>query len=121
MKSLVLRLLIAQHQANLINSIIEKRITKDIDLYWKLHKGYELTGETSPYSLIENFSHYTMQGLGPLINQEVLLLAGEDDQYVPLARLKQIKRSYVTQPLSRVRFLRKKAVVQNIVKLGGQI
>lgn len=92
MKSLVLRLLIAQHQANLINSIIEKRITKDIDLYWKLHKGYELTGETSPYSLIENFSHYTMQGLGPLINQEVLLLAGEDDQYVPLARLKQIKK-----------------------------
>ena len=57
MKSLALRLLIAQHQANLINSIIEKRITKDIDLYWKLHKGYELTGETSPYSLIENFSH----------------------------------------------------------------
>lgn len=92
LKALALRLLIAGRQAALIDRVVERQITKDIDLYWKLHKGYELTGESSPYALIQNFSRYTMHGLGPLINQDVLLLAGEDDQYVPLKRLKQIEK-----------------------------
>lgn len=32
-----------------------------------------------------------MAGIGSLINQDVLLLAGEDDQCVPISRLPQIQ------------------------------
>ncbi|ALP39364.1 hypothetical protein ASL14_26170 (plasmid) [Paenibacillus sp. IHB B 3084] len=36
-----------------------------------------------------------MQGVGALINQDVLLLAGEDDQYVPISRLAQIQQELI--------------------------
>lgn len=92
LRAAALRLMIASHRSHLMNTVIKKLAAKDIDLFWKLHKGYELTGETSPAALIDHFKRHTMKGLGPLINQEVLLLAGEDDQYVPLKRLKQIEK-----------------------------
>lgn len=92
LRASALRLMIASRQRHLINLIIKRLAMNDIDLYWKIHKGYELTGETSPLALINNFKRHTMKGLGALINQEVLLLAGEDDQYVPLKRLKQIEK-----------------------------
>lgn len=92
LRALALHLLIARHQASLLDPLIEKKAAKDIDLSWKLHKGYELTGASSPSALIRDLSRHTMRGLGPLINQDVLLLAGENDQYVPLSRLKQIEK-----------------------------
>lgn len=91
-QSLLLRLIIARRWHTLFDAIIDKRIKNDIDLYWKLHKGYELTGAASPFALVDMLRHHTMRGLGPLINQDVLLLAGADDQYVPLKRLKQIEK-----------------------------
>jgi hypothetical protein len=42
----------------------------------------ENTGEATPFDLIKNFVKHTMRGIGSFINQNVLLLAGEDDQYV---------------------------------------
>lgn len=84
--------LIRNHKRNIVNSLINKRMGADLDLSWKVHRGYELTGASTPYDLANEFSRYTMKGLGPLINQEVLLLAGEKDQYVPLKRLPQIQR-----------------------------
>lgn len=91
-KSAVILDMLRRHRKDRINALIGKRMPFDVDLNWKVHRGYELTGAATPYDLAETFSHYTMEGLGPLINQKVLLLAGEDDQYVPLKRLPQIQK-----------------------------
>ncbi|MEY8764716.1 MULTISPECIES: alpha/beta hydrolase [Clostridium] len=74
------------------NNFINKMMQGNIDLTWKINKGYEITGETTPFDLCKNFKRHSMKGIGQFINQDVLLLAGEDDQYVPISRLPQIQR-----------------------------
>ncbi|GKS10087.1 alpha/beta hydrolase [Paenibacillus chitinolyticus] len=84
--------LLAANEAGPFNAIIEKMMASNIDLNWKVTKGMENTGETTPFALMKNFEKHTMAGIGPFINQDVLLLAGEDDQYVPISRLPQIQQ-----------------------------
>lgn len=50
----------------------------------------ENVGVQSPYELLKQFQKYNMEPIMPLINQDVLLLAGENDQYVPSSRLVEI-------------------------------
>jgi pimeloyl-ACP methyl ester carboxylesterase len=83
--------LIENGEADKLNAIINKLIADDIDLSFKVNNGYEITGETTPYGLFKNLQRHTMKGIGQFINQDVLLLAGEDDQYVPISRLPQIQ------------------------------
>ncbi len=84
--------LLATNKSDDVNAIIENMMATNIDLKWKVMKGMENTGEETPFTLIKNFEKHTMAGIGQFINQDVLLLAGEDDQYVPISRLPQIQR-----------------------------
>lgn len=84
--------LVDGNEADKVNSLLEKMMANNIDLSWKITKGMENTGESTPFDLIKNFEKHTMHGIGPFINQDVLLLAGEDDQYVPISRLPQIQQ-----------------------------
>lgn len=78
-----------------INQLFHHLMAKSLDLSWKLNKGMENTGTTNPYDLLKAFQKYSMANIGSLINQEVLLLAGQDDQYVPIVRLAQLKKELV--------------------------
>ncbi|MCB2343110.1 alpha/beta fold hydrolase [Clostridium estertheticum] len=91
-KADILMSLINDNQTDQLNLTINKMMVNDIDLNWKINKGYENTGETTPYGLLKNFERHTMKGIGQLVNQDVLLLAGENDQYVPISRLPQIQQ-----------------------------
>ncbi|ODB64750.1 alpha/beta fold hydrolase, partial [Paenibacillus polymyxa] len=75
--------LVDRNEVDQVNSLFEQMMTHNIDLHWKITKGMENTGVATPFELIKNFEKHTMQGIGAFINQDVLLLAGEDDQYVP--------------------------------------
>ncbi len=92
LKAKILMKLIRNGNEKRINQILEIAARKSIDLNWKIMQARELTGESTPFDLIMNLKRHTMKGLGPLINQDVLLLAGENDQYVPISRLPQIQR-----------------------------
>lgn len=87
--------LVDRKEVDQVNSLFEKMMTHNIDLHWKITKGMENTGEATPFDLIKNFEKHTMRGIGPFINQDVLLLAGEDDQYVPISRLAQIQQELI--------------------------
>ncbi|MFB6364123.1 alpha/beta fold hydrolase [Paenibacillus elgii] len=84
--------LLAANDADQINAMFYNMMASNIDLNWKITKGMENTGAATPFGLLKHFEKHTIAGLGPLINQDVLLLAGEDDQYVPFSRLPQIQQ-----------------------------
>ncbi|MFM9786049.1 hypothetical protein, partial [Streptomyces scabiei] len=58
-----------------LNKLVYRLMDKNIDFKWKIEKGMENTGATSPYKLLRKFQQYNMDGLGESINQDVLLLA----------------------------------------------
>lgn len=87
--------LLTLRTGRLVNHLMTNMATKSIDLTWKLNNGYQLTGEQQPYDLILNLKRHNAKTVLPFVNQECLLLAGSEDQYVPVKRLKQIKHELV--------------------------
>ncbi|MDK8179625.1 alpha/beta fold hydrolase [Paenibacillus sp. UMB4589-SE434] len=84
--------LVDHNEADQVNSLLEKMMANSMDLEWKLTKGMENTGAATPFELFKAIEKHTMHGIGQFINQDVLLLAGQDDQYVPISRLPQIQQ-----------------------------
>lgn len=82
--------LLAAKDTKTVNLMFKSMMANNLDLNWKINKGMENVGVQSPYELLKQFQKYNMEPIMPLINQDVLLLAGENDQYVPSSRLVEI-------------------------------
>ncbi|GAJ26557.1 alpha/beta superfamily hydrolase [Liquorilactobacillus sucicola DSM 21376 = JCM 15457] len=87
--------LLDTEQEEVINAQFAAMMNQNLDLNWKINKGLENTGTKTPYALLKEFQKYNMGPILPLINQDVLLLAGENDQYVPSSRLPEIANGLV--------------------------
>lgn len=87
--------LLDSDQQDIINNQFTLMMENNIDLNWKINKGMENTGAKNPFDLLKTFQKYNLKPILPLINQDVLLLAGENDQYVPSSRLPEIATGLV--------------------------
>ncbi len=54
-----------------------------------------ITGTKSPYDFLNSIEKHNLSCCIDKITQNVLLLAGENDQYVPVTRMKQIQKELV--------------------------
>ena len=59
------------------------RKRKDL-LDWALDHGMYITGAATPYDYFREWIKYSMKDISHLVKQDVLLLAGENDHFVPL-------------------------------------
>ena len=92
LKGTVLRLLLLTGRRELINSLIRRKMESDLDLNWKITHGMYITGTTAPYDFLKNIECHRLTDCISLVTQDVLLLAGACDQYVPVKRMRQIER-----------------------------
>ena len=74
------RLLYHLRAKSLINALTDYFTKSNIQLKWSLQNGYQLTGEKTPYDFYRNLDRHP---------------AGQEDQYVPAYRLKQMKRKLI--------------------------
>ncbi|MDC7952554.1 alpha/beta fold hydrolase [Liquorilactobacillus mali] len=70
-----------------INHKLAWATTKNVDLDFKIRKGNEIMGTKQASDLIKEVKHYTLEGIEDKITQDVLLLAGDHDMYVPTPTL----------------------------------
>ncbi|MDK8183753.1 alpha/beta hydrolase [Paenibacillus sp. UMB4589-SE434] len=87
--------LLEQDAEDSINHYVYALMKESIDVEWKITKGMYNTGTKSPYDMIRAIELHTMKGIEHLIDQDVLLLAGDEDQYVPIERLALIESSLI--------------------------
>ncbi|WP_119327357.1 alpha/beta hydrolase [Companilactobacillus musae] len=92
----ILNILLKYNQIKLVNNLFDKLAKENIDLTWKLTNGYQLTEEKTPFDLIKNLKRHNVKNILPLVNQDCLLLAGREDIYVPVSRLKTIKKGLIS-------------------------
>lgn len=83
-------------QKRIINLILQKKAANNIDLSWKLAHGMYITGTNSPYDFLKSIDKHKLSHCLGKITQNILLLAGERDQYVPIRRMKDIQRRLCT-------------------------
>ena len=83
----LLRLLLGIGAAAVINAMA-KRIAKTSPVAdWGIKQGMHVTGTTSPYGYLGRISEFNTADASKLIKQDVLLLAGSEDHYVPIGHL----------------------------------
>lgn len=83
-----IRQLLKEHNNVKLNQLITPLVEVNSNLNFLFTKGYENTDTNTPYALLQEIEKHTIKGIGHLVNQNVLLLAGKDDQYVPFKDLK---------------------------------
>lgn len=81
--------------ATLVNHKIMMATKNDVDLDFKIRKGNEVMHTDKPSNLIKAISKFTMAGIEDKITQDVLLLAGDHDMYVPTETIKAVRKSLV--------------------------
>lgn len=78
-----------------IDKIFTEKARTDIDLAFKLYKTYDITHVATPSMMVKTIKQYTLNGIEERITQDVLLLAGTRDQYVPIERFDDLKQRLV--------------------------
>jgi pimeloyl-ACP methyl ester carboxylesterase len=83
------------HWKKLLNFLIEKIRKKSVLADWAFSQGLYITGTTTPYAFYQSLSFHNLAGIAELLTQDVLLLAGEKDHYIPLNQYDRLKKSIV--------------------------
>lgn len=64
-----------------------KRVAKrSVVVEWGIQQGMHVTGTTSPYEFLRRIRQFRTTDISSSVTQHVLLLAGSEDHYVPLAQ-----------------------------------
>ncbi len=83
----LLKLLLGIGAAGVVNTMA-KRISKTSPVAeWGIKEGMHVTGTSSPYGYLRKISEFNTADVSKLIKQDVLLLAGSEDHYVPVGHL----------------------------------
>ncbi len=84
-----------------VNNLIEGLRRSNDMVDWIVAHGMHITGGRTPFEYLDRFSRFTTREISPLITQDVLVLAGERDHFVPREFF-----SLQLQALSRARSVR---------------
>jgi alpha-beta hydrolase superfamily lysophospholipase len=79
----------------LVNSLARVRARFDTASGTSLIVGELMFGKGDPVSMVDKLSAYSLADVAPRIRQDVLLFAGEDDQFIPLDQIGQFQRALV--------------------------
>jgi len=78
-----------------INATAAAARRQDDAVDWMITHGMYITGTETPFDHLLEFTKYQTKDLSPLIEQDVLLLAGENDHFVPVEFL-ELQRAALT-------------------------
>jgi len=83
----VLNFFLSIRASFLINWVIKRLMKKDLLTNWAMKQGMMVMGKKTPYEFLQSTKKYTAEKISEKISQDVLLLAGNKDHYVPLEML----------------------------------
>lgn len=87
----------------MINAVaaVVRKLDDTVD--WLITHGMYVTGAETPFDHLREFTKYQTKDLSPLIEQDVLLLAGENDHFVPVEFLELQKAALTSARSVRAR------------------
>lgn len=87
----LLQVLLALRQRAVLDGLLNRKMARNLDLRWKLAHGMYITGAQTPYEFLTAVARHRLAECAGQVTQNVLLLAGEEDQYVPARRLRDAR------------------------------
>lgn len=89
----IIRVLVKANAQQLGNGLIGWMQRKSLLLDWAVTHGMYITGTATPVDFYRHLALHTTRGISARVRQDVLLLAGEKDHYIPLKHLEHQKRA----------------------------
>lgn len=79
----------------LVDKQLEEYSKTNIDLYFKLSKAKEMLGKATSSDVLIELANYTLENITDKIYQDVLLLAGNEDMYVPTSTISFLQNQLI--------------------------
>jgi len=80
----LLQVLLGLRAARIVNWMVARVARKSPVVQWGTQQGMHVTGTTSPFGFLQAIRQYQTADVSESIEQDVLLLAGSEDHYVPM-------------------------------------
>ncbi|HBH3651601.1 TPA: alpha/beta hydrolase [Clostridioides difficile] len=88
---LILRVSYRKHWRSIINAIANRLRKKSVLADWALSQGMYITGTKTVYDFYQSISKHTLKDITPKLTQEILLLGGEKDHYIPVKQFYRLR------------------------------
>jgi len=70
-----------------VNKFFAEAMANSLLLDWAIQLGMHNTGLQTPYAMMKHYQKYETASISHLVTQDVLVLAGAEDHYIPLHQL----------------------------------
>ena len=67
-----------------VNSMVARVVAKSLVAQWGIQEGMNVTGTANAFEFFQRIKRFTTSDVSAAVGQDVLLLAGSEDHYVPL-------------------------------------
>jgi len=114
-----LRLGLKVKAGSLVDWFAERRMTQDLLAAWGIPHGMHVMGVDRPYEMFRKISLFTTRSFSHQITQDVLLLAGEEDHYVPRHQFDKQRRQLVNARSLKGRVFTAAEHAQNHCQVGN--
>jgi len=105
--------------APLVNAMVERAMKRSLVVDWGMQQGMHVTGTATPHEFLKRIRRYRTDDISPLVEQDVLLLAGAEDHYVPLHQFHDQIRSLTGARSITARLFTRQEQAQNHVQVGN--
>jgi alpha-beta hydrolase superfamily lysophospholipase len=80
----LLRALLSARAARQVNALVERAMKRNLQIEWGIKQGMHVTGSQTPFDFLQKMRLYRTGPFSSQVSQDVLLMAGSEDHYVPL-------------------------------------
>ena len=80
---LILAALLRGHGGQAVNTLVARAMKQSLVVQWGVQQGMHVTGSQTPYAFLQKLRRYRTGAISSRVTQDILLLAGADDHYVP--------------------------------------
>jgi pimeloyl-ACP methyl ester carboxylesterase len=114
-----LKLLLALRAVFIVNVAIYVIMKTDLLAEWGIRQGMHVMGVNSPYRLFKKLADFTTKNISKSITQDVLVLAGSEDHYVPLRQFHAQMKALVSARSVTGRIFTRAENAQNHCQVGN--
>ncbi len=111
--------LMVSERSGEVNSIFEEFMGKSLMLEWGINQGMHVTGSQTPYEFMRKLMSYNTTEISPLLSQDVLLMAAQNDHYIPLNQFFEQSQTLVNVRSLTTRMFTKKEQAHNHCHIGN--
>jgi dienelactone hydrolase len=115
----LLKVLLRLRAARIVNWMVARVARKSPVVRWGIQQGMHVTGTTSAFEFFQRSRQFQTADVSASIRQDVLLLAGSEDHYVPLEQLHDQIRTLKNARSTTARLFTRNESAQNHCQVGN--